>query len=223
MGLIVLEGLDGSGKGTQAQLLESALEKRLGAVRRVTFPDYASPSSALVKMYLAGDFGKEPGDVNAYAAGAFYAVDRYASYKRGWGADYQKGIPILADRYATANLIYQLAKLPQQEWGGYMAWAEDFEYGKLGLPRPDRVLYLDMPVEVSQRLLSQRYQGDEGKRDIHESHQGFLRDCARAAAFVAQKQGWSVIPCAQGGKPLPKEEIHQKVLAEALKGFSSPC
>lgn len=223
MSLIVLEGLDGSGKGTQAGLLESALKKQLGDLRRVTFPDYDSPSSALVKMYLAGEFGAEPQDVNAFAAGAFYAVDRFASYKKNWEQDYKKGVPILADRYATANLIYQLVKLPQPQWEGYIAWAEDFEYGKLGLPRPGRVIYLDMPVEVSQQLLSQRYQGDEGKKDIHENHQGFLRDCARAAAFVAEKQGWSVIRCAENGKPLPKEEIHRQVLAEALQGLSSPC
>ena len=97
MGLVVLEGLDGSGKGTQAQLLHRALENRGEPVRKVTFPDYSSPSSSLVKMYLNGEFGSDPEDVNAYAASAFYAVDRYASYKKDWGADYRQGALILCD------------------------------------------------------------------------------------------------------------------------------
>lgn len=217
MGLIVLEGLDGSGKQTQAGLLYAALEKRLGRVRKVDFPDYDSPSSALVKMYLHGDFGSDPGDVNAYAASTFYAVDRFASYRRVWGGDYKNGVPILADRYTTANLIYQLGKLPRQEWEGFIRWAEDFEYGKLGLPRPDRVIYLEMPVEISQQLLAKRYQEEGGQKDIHESHLDFLRTCAESAAFVARQQGWTVIPCGGEGEPFPREEIHRKVLEKALE------
>lgn len=217
MSLVVLEGLDGSGKDTQAGLLGQALEKELGQVRKITFPDYASPSSALVKMYLHGDFGTEPGDVNAYAAGAFYAVDRFASFKQDWGADYRQGMPVLADRYVTSNLIYQLSKLPREEWDSYIRWTEDFEYGKLGLPRPDRVIYLDMPVEISQRLLAERYARGGGKKDIHESHLDFLRACGESAAFVARQQGWTVIRCGQGGAPLPREEIHRQVLGRALE------
>ena len=205
MGLIVLEGLDGSGKATQAELLHKALEKRLGQVRKVDFPDYASPSSALVKMYLNGDFGREPGDVNAYAASSFYAVDRFASFNRVWGADYRRGVPVLCDRYATSNLIYQLVKLPRKEWEG--------------LPRPDRVIYLAMPVEVSQKLLAARYAEKGGKKDIHENHLAFLKACAQSAAFVAEKQGWAVIPCGREGKPLPREEIHRQVLEKALEAL----
>ena len=213
MSLIVLEGLDGSGKGTQAGLLCQALKDRGTPLRKVTFPDYASPSSALVKMYLNGDFGSNPGDVNAYAASAFYAVDRYASFQRDWGTDYRDGSLILCDRYATSNLVYQMGKVPREEWDNYLAWVEDFEYGKLGIPRPDLVLYLDMPLSVSQKLLLERYHGDSGKKDIHESHLEFLRACRECARYAGQRLGWREIPCAKDEVPLPVEEIHQAVLA----------
>lgn len=217
MSLIVLEGLDGSGKGTQAALLLEALLARGERARRVTFPDYASPSSALVKMYLNGEFGSEPEDVNAYAASAFYAVDRYASYKKDWKADYDRGDTILCDRYTTSNQIYQLGKLPESQWEEYLLWLEDLEYEKLGLPRPDRVIFLHMPVEVSQKLLSGRYSGDESKKDIHESHVDFLRECAQSARFAGRRLHWDLVSCARDGSPLPVEEIHKEVLRLALE------
>ena len=212
MSLIVLEGLDGSGKGTQTALLAQALVKRGYPLRQVTFPDYDSPSSALVRMYLDGEFGSDPGDVNAYAASAFYAVDRFASFRRDWKADYDRGRVILCDRYVTSNMVYQMGKAPREEWDQYLAWTEDFEYGKLGLPKPDLVLFLDMPVEVSQKLLLQRYHGDSGKKDIHESHLEFLRSCGECARYAGERLHWKVIPCAKEGEPLPVEEIRQAVL-----------
>ncbi|CCX37596.1 thymidylate kinase [Clostridium sp. CAG:1013] len=212
MSLIVLEGLDGSGKGTQTALLAQALVKRGYPLRQVTFPDYDSPSSALVRMYLDGEFGSDPGDVNAYAASAFYAVDRFASFRRDWKTDYDRGSVILCDRYVTSNMVYQMGKAPREEWDQYLAWTEDFEYGKLGLPKPDLVLFLDMPVEVSQKLLLQRYHGDSGKKDIHESHLEFLRSCGECARYAGERLHWKVIPCAKEGEPLPVEEIHQTVL-----------
>lgn len=218
MSLIVLEGLDGSGKGTQSQLLLEALSTRTEGVRKITFPDYASQSSALVRMYLGGEFGTNPEDVNAYAASAFYAVDRFASFKKDWKADYENGGLILADRYVTSNFIYQMGKLPKSEWAAYLDWVEDFEYAKLGLPRPDRVIFLDMPIEVSQRLLSRRYNGDEEKKDIHENHIEFLRQCSACAEFAGARLGWNFVPCAQNGEPLPVEKIHAEVLRLALNG-----
>ena len=199
MSLVVLEGLDGSGKGTQAKLLAQALAGRGVPLRPVTFPDYSSPSSSLVKMYLNGEFGSAPEDVNAYAASAFYAVDRFASFRKDWGEDYRQGKLILCDRYATSNMVYQMGKVPREEWDRYLAWVEDFEYQKLGIPRPDLVLYLDMPIEVSQKLLLERYHGDSGKKDIHESHLGFLRACRESARYAGQRLGW--------------REIHRAVLA----------
>ena len=212
MSFFVLEGLDGSGKSTQFELLLKVLKSRPVGAREVKFPDYASPSSALVKMYLNGEFGSDPQAVNAYAASTFYAVDRFASFQKNWKADFDRGITILADRYTTSNYIYQMGKLPEDKWEEYLSWVEDLEYCRLGLPRPDQVIFLDMPVEVSQHLLSQRYRGDEEKKDIHESHLEFLRNCAKCAEFAAQRLGWTVISCAKDGVPLPIEEIHREVL-----------
>ena len=212
MSLLVLEGLDGSGKSTQFELLLKVLRSRPGGAREVKFPDYGSSSSALVKMYLNGEFGSDPQAVNAYAASTFYAVDRFASFQKDWKADYERGVTILADRYATSNYIYQMGKLPEDRWEEYLAWVEDLEYAKLGLPRPDQVIFLDMPVEVSQKLLSRRYRGDEEKKDIHENHLEFLEHCAKCAKFAAQKLQWNVISCARDGEPRPIEEIHSDVL-----------
>ena len=212
MGLIVLEGLDGSGKSTQLPLLEEELQRR-GPVRTVSFPDYSSPSSALVKMYLGGEFGDKPGDVNAYAAGAFYAVDRYASFKKDWQRDYESGVTILAGRYTTSNMIYQMEKLPRPQWEGYISWAEDFEYERLGLPRPQRVIFLDMPLDAAQKLLSKRYGGHDEKKDLHERDQRYLESCAQCARFAAEKLGWRVVECARGAEPLSIEEIHRRVVS----------
>ena len=151
--ILVIEGLDGSGKATQTALLEEALKKNGIPVKRVSFPDYSEPSSALVKMYLDGTFGTDPNAVNAYAASTFYAVDRFASYRRMWQEDYKAGTVILADRYTTSNAIYQMVKLPRSQWQSFLIWLADLEYDKMGLPRPRKTIYLDMPPEISQKLL----------------------------------------------------------------------
>lgn len=212
MSLIVMEGLDGSGKGTQTALLYEKLKAKTQAIRRISFPNYDSPSSALVKMYLGGEFGSSPEDVNAYAASAFYAVDRYASYQMDWRADYEKGVLFLADRYATSNIVYQLVKLPQEQWKEYIRWMEDFEYGRLGIPRPDLVVYLDVPADVSQKLLSSRYHGDNSQKDIHERDFMFQQRCRACALYAAEVQGWKVIPCTSKGQMRPVEEISEEIL-----------
>ncbi len=203
--LIVIEGLDGSGKSTQIELLR----KKLGAENtfQIKLPDYESGSSELVKMYLRGDFGKKPYDVNAFAASAFYAVDRYANYKTKWKEPYENGMVILSDRYTTSNAYHQATKLPQDEWDSYFKWLEDFEYGLLGIPKPDAVIYLDMPIEISQKLMSSRYKGDESKKDIHEANVEYLKKCRVAALAAAEKMGWFVITCNNGDEPKNIEEI----------------
>lgn len=210
--LIIIEGLDGCGKSTQTALLEKYFEDNSVKFKKIKLPDYDSKSSTLVKMYLGGEFGKNADDVNAYAAGAFYAVDRFASYKLDWGKDYENGALILADRYATSNSIYQMEKIDEDKWDEYLDWSADFEYNKIGIPRPDLVIFLDMPVDVSQKLMTSRYNGDEGKKDVHEANVDFLNNCRKSALYTAKKQGWAVVPCSDGINPLPIKEIHNTIL-----------
>ena len=214
--LIVIEGLDGSGKSTQLELLPKGLKANGVDSRSVSFPCYDDDSSALIKMYLAGQFGSKPGDVNAYAASCFYACDRYASFKKDWGEYYNNGGVIVSVRYTTSNAVHQCSKLPKEEWADFLDWLYDFEYTKLGIPKPDKVIFLDMPIEVSQKLLTKRYEGDENKKDIHESDVKYLEKCRNAACFTAKYSGWSIINCAESGEARSIEDIAKDVLAEAL-------
>ena len=213
--LLVIEGLDGSGKATQAKLLAAALAADGLPVRQVSFPNYASESSALVRMYLAGQFGQKPDDVNAYAASSFFAVDRYASYKTDWGAFYRDGGVVLADRYTTSNGAHQCSKLPPEAWDGYLEWLFRFEYELLGLPAPDAVIYLRVDPAVSQKLMTARYHGDESRKDIQERDLEYLARSRAAAEYCAQKLGWQAVECARNGEMRPVEEIGREVLALA--------
>ncbi len=209
--IIVIEGLDGSGKATQTKILEETLLGKGKKVKRLEFPDYASPSSSLVKMYLGGEFGNNPGDVNAYAASAFYAVDRVASFLKSWKSDYENGSVILSDRYATSNIIYQMSKTDSSQWDSFIEWQNDFEYKKLGLPKPDMVIYLDVEPEVSQKLMEKRYHGDNSKKDLHEKNLGFLLECRKSALYAAQKCGWTVINCCENGEIKDIEKIAYEI------------
>lgn len=206
--LIVIEGLDGSGKSTQTNLLR----QRLGSsVKFVKFPDYDDPSSTLVKMYLKGEFGSSASDVNAYATSLLYAVDRFASYKRHWQGDYVEGKTILCDRYTTSNAVHQMSKMPREQWESYLDWLYDTEFCKMGIPKPDAVIFLDVPVSVSQRLMSERYSGDEDKKDIHERDIAYLEHCYDCALFAAKYLGWTVIRCTEKGEMRPIDNIADEV------------
>ena len=210
--LIVIDGLDGSGKTTQSQLLFSYMEQHSpNGAKLISFPDYENPSSQLVKMYLAGDFGKDAQQVSAYAASSFYAVDRYASYRLYWESAYCSGKNILATRYATSNMIHQMGKLPREEWDAFLDWIKDYEHKKLGLPAPDQVVFLDMDLEISAKLLTGRYHGDESKKDIHEANRQYLMNCRESALYAAQREGWTVIRCDDGENVLPLEVIARKI------------
>lgn len=210
--LIVIEGLDGSGKATQTQKLYEYLLSQGQQIEKITFPDYDSPASAPVKMYLNGEFGKNPVDVNAYTASAFYAVDRAASYLKNWKSLYMTGKTILCDRYSTSNIIYQMSKIPQGQWDEFILWQCDFEYNKLGLPAPDKVIYLDAAPEVSQKLMLKRYGGDESKKDLHESNFDFLLKCRKSAVYAAEKLNWKVIDCCEKGEMKSVDAIFGEIL-----------
>lgn len=217
--LVVLDGLDGSGKSTQLVRLQEYFTQNHIDYRQISFPDYEQPSSALVSMYLRGEFGEAADAVNAYAASSFYAVDRYASYKKFWEEDYNAGRLILAARYTTSNAIHQMGKLPREDWDAYLNWLQEYEYGLLGLPRPDRVIFLDMPLQISQRLLSTRYEGDEAKKDIHERDLRYLETCRESALYAADKMGWDLVSCGENGQPLPINTISERLIALVTEGM----
>ena len=217
--LIVIEGLDGSGKSTQLELLPENLKKFGIETKTVSFPNYDSDSSALVKMYLSGKFGEKPEDVNAYAASCFYAVDRYASYKTDWGKYYENGGTVVAGRYTTSNAVHQASKLPEDKWENFLSWLYDFEYNKVRIPKPDLVIFLDMPIEVSQKLMSKRYSENGGKKDIHESDVDYLNHCRKAALYTAEFSGWKIVSCAKNGEARSIEDIANDILSAAKELF----
>ncbi|MBE6006901.1 MAG: thymidylate kinase [Sarcina sp.] len=220
--LYVIEGLDGSGKATQAEMLYKKLTDLGLPVRRVSFPNYESDSSAPVRMYLRGDFGTDPYAVNAYAASSFYAVDRYAGYKADWGAFYESGGIIIADRYTTSNAVHQCSKLPEEEWEEYLDWLFHYEYDLLGIPAPDAVIYLEVEPEISQKLMAVRYRGDEKKKDIHERNVDYLERSARAASYCCRKLGWKLVRCTRDGAMRSPEEIAEEI-GSCLFPLSAGC
>ncbi len=216
--IIVLEGLDGCGKSTQLELVVKALAERGRTVRLVSFPNYDSHSGKVVSDYLRGVIPCE-GVVGAYAASSFYAADRYISFNTDWKKHYDNGDIIVCGRYTTSNAIYQMTKLAESERDEFLTWLWDYEYVKLGLPRPDKVLFLDMPLEVSQKLLSVRYNGDEAKKDIHERNLDFMQKCRDSALYTAGKCAWDMIRCSDGAEPLPIDDIHKLILASVEELF----
>ena len=209
--LIVLEGTDGSGKATQTQALFARLEQEGYPLQKIDFPQYNEDSSSLIKMYLGGQFGDKPSDVNAYAASTFYAVDRYASYKKSWGDFYHNGGVVLADRYTTANAVHQGSKLFGKEREDYLNWLFDFEYRLMELPMPDLVIYLEVPVEVTSKNMEKRETETNTTSDIHEKDKEYLNACRIAAGEAADRFGWKRIACTKDGKMRSIEDIHEDV------------
>lgn len=211
--LITIEAGDGSGKATQTKALYDRLLAEGYQVLKVEYPDYQSESSTLVRMYLGGEFGQQAENVSAYGASAFFAVDRYASYLLKWRQAYESGWIILADRYTTSNMVHQAVKLKDSaEREEFLTWLWDFEFGRLQLPVPDRVIYLDMPPEISDRLINSRAAKDSSRqKDIHEKDTSYLHHCHRAYNEVAEKYGWVKISCAQQGNLRTVQDIHEDV------------
>lgn len=207
--LIVLEGIDGSGKSAQYRRLCARFDEAGMAYHHIVFPRYDQESSALIRMYLNGAFGTHPSDVNAYAASTFFAVDRYASYRTDWGGIYENGGLILSDRYTTSNAIHQAAKLPEADWPAFFEWLERYEFGELALPKPDAVFFLHIPAETALRLIAARAESTGVVRDIHEQDAAYLLRCSQAAEAAARFYGWTCIPVTEGGRMRSVEAIHE--------------
>lgn len=209
--LIVLEGIDGSGKSTQYKRLCDRLSEEGRNFARISFPRYDKDSSALIKSYLSGEFGSKPDDVSAYAASTFYAVDRYASYKTEWEDFYKSGGIIMLDRYTTSNACHQGSKLEGEERLRFIEWLYDFEFNVLGLPEPSLVIYLDTDIEASRRQMSHRQSETNTKADIHEKDLAHLRSSLEAGRFAAEHFGWLKISCVRDGKMREIDDIHEEI------------
>ncbi len=212
--LIAVDGLDGSGKETQTKLLCKYLAEQNIKNKYITFPTYQADSSALVKMYLQGKFSENPNDVNAYAASSFFAMDRYCSYMLDWKQDYEDGAVVIANRYTTANLVHQMSKLPENERETFMNWLYEYEFGKLGLPKPDLVIYLCLPPQSSESLIQKR----GAVKDIHEKSKTHLAESYKAAVFASDRLGWSRIDCVKDGSLRSIDDIADEVRA-IVKAF----
>lgn len=210
--LIVIEGVDASGKATQTERLFNRLQGEHEAVRRISFPDYESDFSVPVKRYLAGDLGSDPNRVSPYAASLFYAIDRYASAKRDWGDFYEEGGILVADRYVTSNLVHQAAKI-EGDKTDFITWLDDLEYNKLELPRPDLVLFLDMPPACARELMKDRANKITGQaqKDIHESDPNYLEKAYQNAMTIAKACTWQIVHCANGKNVRTIDEIAEEI------------
>ena len=209
--LIVLEGIDGSGKSAQYRRLCQRLENDKIAYNHIVFPRYDKDSSALIRLYLGGAFGTHPSDVNAYTASTFYAVDRFASYRDDWGRIYENGGLILSDRYTTSNAVHQGSKLPDAELPAFFSWLADLEYNKMGLPEPDLVLYLDVDLETSRRRMRRREEKTHTHADIHEMDSDYLARCLHTADMACQYYGWTRIPFVKDGEERDVDEKNAEI------------
>lgn len=213
--LVVIEGTDGCGKQTQTLLLQKRLHAEGFRTRLLSFPCYNSDSSALVKMYLTGRFGTSPDDVNRYAASAFYAVDRFASFKMDWQSDYaDPDCVILCDRYTGSNAVHQGEKCPTpEELDEFLDWLHNFEFGRLRIPVPDLTIWLSVDPDITEKLMATRankFTGD-AKKDIHESDPAYLRRCRETGEKVAARWNWKPVQCADGSSMRPPDDIAEDV------------
>lgn len=215
--LIVIEGTDGSGKSTQFRLMSERLKNDGVAFKHIVFPRYDQDSSALIRMYLGGQFGTKPSDVNSYTASAFFAVDRFASYKMDWGQWYEEGGVVLSDRYTTSNAVHQASKEPEGQREAFLHWLYDFEYDKLCLPRPDLTIYLDVPTDFTEKMMRKREQDTNTQADIHEQDTQYLAICRQTGRAAAEYYGWTVIRCVKDGAMRSIEDIHEEIYSHVMK------
>ena len=213
--LFVIDGTDGSGKQTQFKKLQERLTKEGIDYKTVSFPNSDSPSSSLVKMYLSGEFGEDPNSVSPYVASTFYAVDRYATFKKGYQEYYENGGIILADRYTTANMVHQAGKITdEKEREKFLNWLFDLEFNLYGLPKPSQVFFLNMPIGISLKLMKDRENkfSHTQEKDIHERNPKYLEESYNAACSLVGKYDWNEIKCVDENKKLKTiDEIHEEI------------
>lgn len=214
--LIVIEGTDSSGKETQTKRLFEKLEEKGLKVKKISFPNYDSPACEPVKMYLSGAFGEDAMKVNPYPVSTMYAIDRYASFKIDWEKFYNEDGIIVTDRYVTSNMVHQASKIKDlDEKKEYLNWLEDLEYEKMGIPRPDLVIFLNMPTEMAVKLMAERKNkitGEE-KKDIHERDKEYLKESHANACKIANTYNWKEIKCSDGERIKTIEEIGEEVFS----------
>lgn len=218
--LFVIEGTDGSGKQTQLTLLKDSLRKKGIDFEEVSFPNYDSESSSLVKMYLRGDFGDDPKAISPYIASTFYAADRYATFKKGLMDYYNNGGIIIADRYTTANMVHQAGKIKDKaERKKFLDWLYEFEFGLYKLPKPDKVFFLNMPTEKALELMKDRENKftHESQKDIHEKNPEHLKESYEAACDLVKDYDWKEIKCVKDDKIRTREDIHNEIWSEVEK------
>ena len=212
--IIVIEGTDSSGKETQSNIIFEKLKERNLNVRKISFPNYESPACTPVKMYLAGEFGEDPVKINPYPISTMYAIDRYASFKQDWENFYNDGGIIITDRYTTSNMVHQASKIEvYNEKLEYLNWLEDLEYDKIKIPRPDVVIFLNMPTEFAIKLMESRKNKITGemKKDIHEKNHEYLKKSHDNAREVAKLQNWVEVMCVEKDRIKTIEEIGEEV------------
>lgn len=218
--LIVIEGTDSSGKETQTRKLYERLEKEITNVRKLSFPNYKSPACEPVKMYLAGAFGDNALDINPYPVSTMFAIDRYASYKMEWEKFYQDGGIIVTDRYTTSNMVHQASKIESiDKKNEYLDWLEELEYSKMGIPRPDLIIFLNMPTETAAELMAQRKNKITGEdiKDIHEKDISYLKKSYENACNIAKKYNWLEIKCVENGRLKTIDEIGKEIFSVVKK------
>ena len=219
--LFAIDGTDGSGKQTQFNKLCERLTKEGIDYRTISFPNYTSETSALVKMYLSGEFGENANDVNAYIASTFYAADRYATFKKdGFFDYYNNGGIILADRYTTANMVHQAGKISDpKERKKFLDWLWDFEFNLYSLPIPTKTFFLNMPIEYALKLIKDRENKftHEAKKDIHERDENHLLNSYNSACSLVATYDWHEVKCVKNNEIRSIDDIHEEIYKEIKK------
>ena len=221
--IISIEGTDGSGKHTQQQLLLHSLRNFKLNVFDLSFPNYDSPSSAPVKMYLSGEIGSNANCLDAYQASSLFAIDRLCTYKKTIESHYENGEIILLDRYVQSNFIHQCSKIDdKQEKLKFISWEENFEYDTLKLPRPDLIFFIEMPVEKSIELAHARKDYKTGKeKDIHEEDFVHLQKSYDNGLMLAKELGWEIIHCVDENNNIRSiDDIHKEIFEKTIEFLS---